>query len=52
MVVGHIAGIPVEEMLQAAAPFGGIAAALAAAWYERGRRRLRSPGGRRLRRLG
>jgi len=39
MVLGHIAGIPVEEMLQALAPCGGVAAGLAAAWFQRARRR-------------
>jgi hypothetical protein len=42
MVLGHIAGIPVEEMLQALAPWGAAVAGLAAAWFQRARRhRLR-----------
>jgi hypothetical protein len=38
MILGHIAGIPVEEMLPALVPWGGLTAGLAAVWFQKARR--------------
>jgi hypothetical protein len=39
MILGHIAGIPVEEMLPTLIPWGGVTAGLAAAWLHKARQR-------------